>query len=81
MSDVTKAKDKHLDAADVKAQLGIADTRLPLDVARARAQGEKEREKATETHLSKHENDKGLKFIKHRDYNHLQQPGGAMKGS
>lgn len=66
--------------ADVKALLGLRETQLPLDVARDCNREEKKRQMATEPKMMKHENDKGLKFIRHRDHNHLQEPGGAMKG-
>jgi hypothetical protein len=68
-------------AADLKAELLTADSREPLDVAKDKAQFNKQKQMDTLAQKQKHENYKGEPHLRHKDYNHQQQPGGAMRGA
>jgi hypothetical protein len=65
--------------ADLKAELQVADSREQLNIARDKAQFTKQKEWDTQPKMQKHENYKGSPLLRHKDYNHQQQPGGAMK--
>lgn len=69
-----------LSPVELKKQLQIIDVKESTQLLAEQAKFDHQKVDAQIPTTQKHWNNRGKKFIRAKDYNHQQEPGGAMKG-